>query len=354
MRLWPRGVVLSMGAASAMAESFIAAAVALLASAAPPAAADAVADFYKGKTVTIVVGHEAGTGFDVYARVLQRHLRRHIPGNPGVVVQNMPGAGAVVAANWLYNVAPKDGTTLASFVYTVPFEPLMGNSAARFEPAKFSWIGNLEEGVAVCAVSKAADIGGFNDMRTTEVVVGGASMTGALVRNAHALRNLLGLKMKVVAGYKGTASLKIAIARGEVHGVCGMLMSTLISAWREDYEAGKIRPIIQLSGRARLPSMPHIDDYATSDDDRQIHGLIFGAQALGKLYAAPPDVPAVRRDALRAALIATVKDPDFVAEAAKLQIDVSPMTGPEVESTVAGLSAASPTVVARVKRAFAP
>jgi tripartite-type tricarboxylate transporter receptor subunit TctC len=330
------------------------AAVGLLAAAAPPAAADAVADFYKGKTVTIVVGHEAGTGFDVYARALQRHLRHHIPGNPSVVVQNMPGAGAVVAANWLYNVAPRDGTTLASFVYTVPFEPPMGNSAARFEPAKFSWIGNLEDGVAVCAVSKAAGIGSVKDMRTTEVLIGGASTTGALVRNALALRNLLGLKMKVVAGYKGTASLKIAIARDEVHGVCGMLMSTLISAWREDYESGNIRPIIQLSGRTRLPDIPNIDDYAASDDDRQMHGLIFGAQALGKLYAAPPDIPVARRDALRAALAATLKDPDFVAEATKQQIDISPMTGPEVEAVVAKLSAASPTVVERVKRAFAP
>jgi tripartite-type tricarboxylate transporter receptor subunit TctC len=336
-----------------IAQRFIAM-MALLAVAAPPAAADDVADFYKGKTVAIVVGHESGTGFDVYARVLQRHLRRHIPGNPGVVVQNMPGVGGIVAANWLYNAAPKDGSVLASFVYTVPFEPLMGNSAARFGAARFSWIANLEEGVAVCSVSKAAGIGAFEDMRTTEVVVGGASTSGALLRNALALRNLLGVKMKVVAGYKGTASIKIAIARGEVHGVCGILMSTLTSAWREDYEAGNIRPIIQLSGRTRVAGMPNVDDYAKSDEDRQVHGLIFGAQALGKLYAMPPDVPAARRDALRAAVMATMKDPDFIAEAAKMQMDISPMSGPEVETFIAGLSAATPAIIDRVKRAFAP
>ena len=166
------------------------AAVALLAAAAP-AAADDVADFYKGKTVTLVVGHEPGTGFDVYARVLQRHLRRHIPGNPGVVVQNMSGVGGIAAANWLYNSAPRDGTVLSSFVYTVPFEPLMANNAARFDPTKFNWIGNMEEGVAVCGLSKAAGVATFEQMRTTETIIGGASINGALMRSALAVQQPL-------------------------------------------------------------------------------------------------------------------------------------------------------------------
>ena len=148
------------------------AAAALLAGA-PVAAADAVADFYKGKTVTIVVGHEPGTGFDIYARTLQRHLGRHIPGNPGIVVQNMAGAGGITAANWLYKSRPGNGSVLATFVYTVPFEPLMGIAAARYEAAKFTWIGNMEEGVAVCGLSKAAGIGRFEDMRSKEVLIGG-------------------------------------------------------------------------------------------------------------------------------------------------------------------------------------
>jgi tripartite-type tricarboxylate transporter receptor subunit TctC len=329
-------------------------AAASLAVAASPASADPVAEFYRGKTLTIVVGHEVGTGFDVYARVLQRHLRRHIPGNPNTIVQNMFGVGGVTAANWLYNTAARDGTTIGSFVYTVPFEPLMGHSAARYEPAKFNWIGNMEEGVAVCGLSKAAGVRTFDEMRTTETVIGGATLTGALMRNAIALRNLLGAKMKLVGGYKGTASLKIAIARGEVHGICGMLMSTITSAWRDDYEAGNFFPVIQLSGHTRLNGMPHVDDYAKSDDDRQIYGLIFGAQALGKLYAAPPGVPTDRRDALRAALMATMQDPEFVADAAKTQIDISPMTGKDVETFIARLTAASPAVVERVKQAVTP
>lgn len=336
-----------------MTARWIVAAVALVA-AAQPAAADDVADFYKGKSVTIVVGHEPGTGFDVYARVLQRHLRHYIPGSPGVVVQNMPGVGGIAAANWLYNAAPKDGTVVSSFVYTVPFEPLMANNAARFDPTKFSWIGNMEEGVAVCGLSKAAGVLTFDDMRKIDTLIGGASVNGALARSALAVKNLFGARIKVVAGYKGTASMKIAVARGEVHGVCGLLMSTITSTWREEYEAGNFRPIIQLSGRTRVGTMTHVDDLVKSEDDRQVHGLIFGAQALGKLYAAPPGIPAARRDALRTALMAAMKDPAFVAEAAKTQMDVSPMTGAEVETFIAGLSAPSPAVMARVKQAFTP
>ena len=137
---------------------------------------------------------------------------------------------------------------LSSFVYTVPFEPLMANNAARFDPTKFNWIGNMEEGVAVCGLSKAAGVATFEQMRTTETIIGGASINGALVRSALAVRNFFGARMKVVAGYKGTASMKIAIARGEVHGVCGLLMSTITSTWREDYEAGNFLPSSSSAG----------------------------------------------------------------------------------------------------------
>jgi hypothetical protein len=160
--------------------------------------------------------------------------------------------------------------------------------------------------------------------------------------------------MKLVAGYKGTASMKIAIARGEIHGVCGLLMSTITSTWREDYEAGNFFPVIQLSGRTRVGKIANVDDFVKSDDDRQVHGLIFGAQALGKLYAAPPEIPAARRDALRTALVAAMRDPAFVAEAAKTQMDVSPMTGAEVEAFIAALSAPSAAVIERVKQAYTP
>ena len=319
-----------------------------------PASADEVADFYKGKSVTLVVGHETGTGFDIYARTLQRHLSRYIPGSPTIIVQNMVGASGLTAANWLYNVAPKDGTVMATFVHTIPFEPLMGNSAARFEAAKFTWIGNLEESVAVCGVTKAAGITKFDEMRTKEVIIGATGSTGPLVKSALAVKNLLGVKMKVVSGYAGSASVKVAIQRNEVHGICGLPMSTIKSFWRDDYEAGNFIPIIQLSGRkqAELKDIPHVDDYAKSEEDRQVYGLIFGTQALGRIYLSPPGMPVERRTALRNALLDTMKDPQFIADAVKTQIDISPMTGEEVEAFIARLSSASPAVIERTKQAF--
>jgi tripartite-type tricarboxylate transporter receptor subunit TctC len=331
-------------------------AIAILGGGMQPASADTVADFYKGRTLTIVAGHEVGTGFDVYARVLQRHLGRHIPGHPAVVVQNMPGASGVNAANWLYSAAPKDGTVMMTFVYAVPFEPLMGNKAARYEASKFTWIGNATESVQVCGVSKAAGIARFDELRTKEVVVGGTATTGPLTKSALAVRNLLGAKLNVVSGYKGAVDVKLAIQRGEVHGICGLQFTSVTSAWREEYESGNFRPIIQLSGRrhAELKAVPHVDDYAGSDDDRQVRALIFGAQVLGGLYASPPGIPTNRKAALRSALAATLRDPQFLADAQKTGIDISPMAGAEVEAFIAKMSGTSPAVVERAKKAFSP
>jgi tripartite-type tricarboxylate transporter receptor subunit TctC len=329
----------------------------LLASAAiVPASADEIADFYKGKSVNVVVGHEPATGFDVYARVLARHLGRHIPGQPAIVVQNMTGASGITAANWLYNVAPKDGTVMATFVHTVPFEPLMGNSAARFEAAKFAWIGNMEESVAVCGISKGAGIAKFEDMLTKETIWGATGATGPLVKSAAAVKNLFGAKMKIVSGYKGSASVKIAITRNEVNGICGLPMSTIMSAWADIYNTGEFKPVLQLSGRKQpeLKGIPHVDDYAKTEGDRQTYGLIFGLQALGRIFLSPPGTPDARRNALRTALLAAMKDPQFVADAQKAQIDISPMTGEEVERFIARLSSAPPAIVERVKQATRP
>jgi tripartite-type tricarboxylate transporter receptor subunit TctC len=245
---------------------------------------------------------------------------------------------------------------MATFVYAVPFEPLMGNKAARFDAAKFSWIGTMAESVQVCGVSRAASIDRFDDMRTKETIIGGTATTGPLTKSALAVRNLLGAKMKIVSGYKGSADVKLALGRGEVHGICGLAMSTITSAWREDYESGNFRPIIQLSGRRQpsLKDIPHVEDYARSDDERQVHGLIFSVQALGVLYASAPHVPAARLKALRSALSATLKDPQFVTDAARTQIDISPMTGAEVEGFITAVSTASPAIVERAKQAFAP
>jgi tripartite-type tricarboxylate transporter receptor subunit TctC len=317
-----------------------------------PTNAEELSDFYKDKQLTIVVGHEPGTGFDVYARLLGRHIGRHLPGNPNVIVQNMSGASGILAANWLYNIAPNDGTVIATFAYTVPLERLLGNAAAKFDPPRFTWIGNVGESVAVCGMSKAAGIGSFEDMLKKESVWGATGATGPLVKSAAAVKNLLGAKMKIVLGYKGSSGVKIAITRGEVHGICGLPMSTIRSAWGDLYRAGAFWPVLQLSGPGspELNNLPHVDNFAKTENDRQIYGLIFGTQALGRTYLAPPGMSVARRNMLRAALSATLKDPQFLSDANKAQIDISPMTGEEVERFVARISSAPSAIVEQVKR----
>jgi len=319
-----------------------------------PAAANEVADFYKGKNVTIVVGHEVGTGFDIYARVLAPHLSRHLPGNPNVIVQNMVGASGVVAANWLANVAPKDGTVMATFVHTVAFEPVFGNAKAQYDPAKLAWIGNMEDSVGTCGVTKASGIAKFDDLLAKEAVFGATGATGPLGTFAQAVRNLVGAKLKVVYGYKGSAEVKLAMNRGEVQGICGLPLSTIKSFWGDEYRSGDFRPVIQLSGKpnAELKGLPHVDSFAKTEEDKQVFGLIFGAQALGRVYVGPPGQPEARVKALRAALAAAMKDEKFLADAAKAKIDIDPMTGEEVSALIARLSAVPPAVAARAKQAI--
>lgn len=316
-----------------------------------PARADDVADFYKGKTVSIVVGHEAGTGFDVYSRVLIRHMGKHIPGNPAMIVQNMTGASGVVSANWLYSIAPRDGTVMGTFAQTVPLEPLFGNHQARYDPAKMIWIGNMESSLAICGVTRDSGIQSFSDLTKRETLFGATGPTGPLVKSALAVKNVLGAKLKVIAGYKGSADVKLAMARGEVAGICGLPWSTVKSFWRKELEAGDFRPLIQLSGdkTSELGDIPHYTDFIKTTEDKQLLGLLFGVQTLGRVYASPPDVPAERIAALRKAFMATMKDKDFLADAEKTGIDIIPMDGEVVAEMWAEFASTPPEIVARAK-----
>jgi tripartite-type tricarboxylate transporter receptor subunit TctC len=318
-----------------------------------PAAADEVADFYRGKTFTIVVANEVGTGFDVYGRVLARHIGDHIPGHPNVVVQNMVGASGLAAANWLYNVAPKDGSVMATFVHTVPFEPLMGDSAAKFRTEKFTWIGNMASMDGICGVSRASGIRTFDDLLVNETEFGATGATGPIGEAAIALKNLLGAKIKLVPGYKGSASIKLAMQRGEVGGVCSLDMSTLAATWQDVYESGEFKPIIQISGKPRpdLAGLPYVFNFAKTEEDRLVFTLVFGTQVLGRPYASTPDVPAERAEALRVAFTATMRDPQFLADADNSHIDISPMTGAEVDDFIARTAASPPAVIERARRA---
>lgn len=303
-----------------------------LAGFATSAHADAVADFYNGKTIAIVVGHQAGTGFDVYTRVFIRHFGRHIPGNPRVIVQNMPGASGIKSANWLYGVAPKDGTAIGTFSQNVPLEPLFGNKKAKFDPAKFNWVGHMDRSVAVCGVHKSAGIKNFEEAQKKQVLIGASGATGPLVKSANAVKGLLGANFKVISGYRGSRSIKGAILKGEVQGICGLPWSTIKSFWASELKSGDFSAIIQLSGGKvdELKGIPHAKAMMKTDEQRKLYNLIFGVQEIGRMYVMPPGVPADRLAAIRKGFMNTMKDKAFLADAKKTRISINPSSGDAV------------------------
>jgi tripartite-type tricarboxylate transporter receptor subunit TctC len=318
--------------------------------------ADEVERFYAGRKLSVVIGHEVGTGFDLYGRALTRHMGRFIPGNPTLVPENMLGVAGFAAANWLYNVAPKDGSVIAIFAHTAPFEPLLGKATGRFDASKFTWVGNMDGVVGVCGVSNQAGVSKFEDLFTKETVfgAGGAGTGGPLTQFPTAVKRLLGAKIKLIQGYKGSAEIRLAMARGELQGICGLPMSTVKTEWRDDFNSGRFKIILQL-GRdpsPDLPGVPHVYDYVKTEEDRRVFDLIFGLQAIGRPFAAPPGVPEDRIKALRTAFMNVAKDPAFLAEAAKMQLDVSPTPGEQVQAFVTRMYASPKAVVERAKEAL--
>ena len=318
--------------------------------------AQGAADFYRDKTVTIVVGHEPGTGFDIYSRALMQFYGKHIAGQPKVIVQNMPGASGVTAANWVYNNAAKDGTVLGTFSQNITVERLFGNTAAKYDAAAFNWIGNMEESAAACAFSPAAGIKSFDDVFNREVVIGAVGATGPIGQSGRALNNLFGTKLKIVYGYKGSASVKLAVQNNEVQGICGLPISTFRAFWKDLLDSGGLKMMLQLSAKP-LPEfgdLTHISKYIRSEEQRQIVELIFETQVLGRIYTAPPGVPADRVAALRQGFMATMADPEFIAYAQKAQIFLSPASGEQVTAMVKRFQEAPADIVEKAKLAIKP
>jgi tripartite-type tricarboxylate transporter receptor subunit TctC len=343
--------IISKAISSRAAVAVLAVAIAVQA-----AAAQEVERFYAGRKLSVVIGHEVGTGFDLYGRALARHLGRFIPGQPTLVPENMVGVAGFAAANWLYNVAAKDGSVIAHFAHSAPFEPLLGKGTGRFDASQFNWIGNMDSVVGVCGVWDHAGIDKFEELFTKEVIVGagGAGSGGPLTQFPTALRRLLGVKLKLIQGYKGSAAIRLALARGELQGICGIPISTVKTEWRDDLNAGRFKIILQL-GRDRHPALgaiPHVYDFAKTAQDRQVFDLIFGLQAIGRPFAAPPNVPAERVAALRAGFNAMTRDERFLKEAAKLSLDVSPSTGEDVQAFVTRIYASPKAIVDRAKEAL--
>jgi tripartite-type tricarboxylate transporter receptor subunit TctC len=326
----------------------VAAAAAALLLAVPSAfAADSVADFYKGRTVTIDIGYSAGGGYDLYARVLARHLGAHIPGNPSVIPQNMPGAGSLKATNYLYNVAPKDGTVIATFARGMAMQPLFDNTGVEFDAQKLNWIGSITNEVSICAFRTDSGIKTWQDMLTKSYTVGGTGSGSDTDVFPDVLRHMFHMKIKLVTGYPGGKDILLAMQRGEVKGRCGWSWSSVKSTSYALYQNKEITVPVQLALKKHpdLPDVPLIMDLTKDPDERAALRLIFGRQSVARPYAAPPGVPAERIAALRKAFDDTMKDPAFLAEADKTKLEVEPVSGVEVQELVTEIYKSSPKVV---------
>ena len=320
----------------------------------PVRAQNAIADFYRGRTVTLTVGYSSGGGYDPYARIVARHMGKHIPGNPQVVVQNAPGAGSMRAANTLYNVAPKDGTAIGMFGRGIALEPLIGTSPAQFEAQKFLWLGSGTEEAAVVVLWASKDVRTWADMTSKPFTVGGEGTGSDPDVYALMLKNVFGVKLKLVSGYPGTAEMALAMERGEVDGRASWSWSSLKS-FKPDWISGnKVALPVQLNltKSPDLPDVPLIGDFATSERQKQIMKLVISRQTMGRPFMAPPGVPADRAAALRKAFDATMKDPEFLAEAKLRGQEVNPVTGETLDKLLAELYATPKDVIAETKAAI--
>ncbi len=326
--------------------------VATLGLAATSARAQSVEDFYRGKTVRFMTGYGPGTGYDVYMRVAQRHIGAHIPGNPNVIPENIPGAGGLVMANALYNVAPRDGTAIGLPSRNLMTEPLYGNDAAKFDALKFGWIGSISSDVSTCLGWRASGAVTLADVSRRETKIGGNGPQTDSAIMPRVLNALIGTKFKIFNGYPDSAAVGLAMENGEVDGYCGFTLGSVRSS-RPQWLAKNLVSIIAQMGPDKhpdLPDTPNALDLIKDEAGRQAFLLVFGAGKMGRPVAAPPGVPADRLAALRKAFDETMTDPAFLDDIKTSHIDFDgPSDGAAVESLIRQLYATPANVVERVR-----
>jgi tripartite-type tricarboxylate transporter receptor subunit TctC len=331
--------------------AFVTAALLLLAR---PAAADDVADFYHGRTLTLLISYSVGGGYDLYARVLAKYLGKYIPGNPVVVPENMPGAGGLRASNYLYTASPRDGSVIGTFSRSIPTMPLVTPNAASFDGRKFSWIGSMSGDTSLCLTNSKSPIKTFADMLSKPVVMGGQFASADSDIYAHLYKNVFGAKIKLVSGYPGTNEITLAMMRGEVDGICGLSWGTIKVAHPEWLKQKSVNFLVQaaLKKDPELPDVPLALDLIKDAQKRQMLFILFAPQAMGRPFAAPPGIPPARKAALSKAFDAAMKDPGLLTEAAKEQMDISPMSGRQIDVLLGQLYAIPPDVVAKAAKAI--
>lgn len=297
--------------------------------------------------IDLYIGSSVGGGYDVYARALARHMGRHIPGNPTLVPRNMPGAGGLVLANWLYGAAPKDGSAFGTIGRGIAFDPLLGGKEVKFKATEFGWIGSANDEVSVCVAWGKSGVRRFEELYARELFVGGTGATADSDLFPRVINKILGTKMRVVSGYPGGNEITLAMQRGEVHGRCGWSWSSIKTnhpTWVQD---GTIQVLVQLSLEKHpdLPQVPLVMDFVKTDEQRQVLRLVFARQVMGRPFLAPPGLPPERLAMLRKAFMDTMKDPQFLAEADKMKLEITPVAGEAVQKLVAELYATPPEVL---------
>jgi tripartite-type tricarboxylate transporter receptor subunit TctC len=312
------------------------------------AQADPVADFYRGKTVNVLIGVGVGGEYDLQARLVARHIGKHIPGNPTVVPQNMTGAGGLKMANYLYNVAAQDGTYIGMIANSLPALQVVGLPGLQFDAVKFNWLGTIAPTVETMAVWHTTGIKTIDDVRKRETIAG-ASGKGAITYTLPAMMNeVLGTKFKIVTGYTGGNQINLAMERGEVEA-----RNNTWSSWKATkknwLDDKKITIIVQAGPKAADLDAPSVEDLAKTPEEKQLVELIVSGTQLGRPLATTPNVPADRLAALRAAFVATMKDPEFQAEAAKLNFEVNPVDGVAMQKVVGKILSTPKAIGQRAK-----
>jgi tripartite-type tricarboxylate transporter receptor subunit TctC len=319
-----------------------------------PASADSVADFYKGKRISMMVGSEPGGGYDSYARLVTRHLGRFIPGHPEFVVQNMPGGGGIRVTNNLYNIAPKDGSTMGTVQRAILTTPLLDarNTEIRYDPLKFNWLGSLNTETGLIVVAATAPHKEMKDLFEKELMVGSSGPTTDFMPLL--LNRVLGTKFKIISGYKSSTDAYLAVERGEVEGRISNGYAgdkNFLDPWMAQ---NKIRLLAQLTTvkNPLFADVPLILDFARNERERQAMELVLSAQLWGRPFVMPPGVPAERVAAMRKGFTEMVKDPEFLADAKKANIDIDVVTGEEIDALLRRVYTTPPDVVELVRKAI--
>ena len=326
--------------------------VALASCLATGAFSQSVESFYRDKQIALLVGYAPGGGYDSYARTLARHMPAQMPGNPAVVVKNMPGAGSLIVTNFLYNSAPRDGSHIAAVGREMPTAALFGLENIRFKTEEFIWIGNMESAETFCGAWHTSGLTKAEDLFSKPLIVGGTNGESTTVTIPLALNNLLGTQLKLIAGYPGGAAMHLALERGEIQGRCAWSWSSLQTVGQDWLGEGKVKILLMgtLERSKRFPDVPTAPELAKTPEARQAIEILLSQDILARPYWAPPNVPSDRVAALRTAFDRTAADPAFVADIEKQRLDLSPMSGAEVERIIHKLYA-TPKAVAELAAA---